>query len=84
MLDSIGYILPCINGTHLGNCFSHAFNFRVTFFVFHVMQSSGTFSQNLNSDHGICMSDSSLSERRQSMGTKPWLDGVDAFLGFPV
>ncbi len=27
------------------------------------------------------MSDSALSERRQSMGTKPWLDGVAVFLG---
>ena len=49
--------------------------------VFHVMQGSGTFSENLQRQGGLRMSDSALSERRQSLGIKPWVDGVASFLG---
>ncbi len=37
-------------------------------------------SQNLALLHDVHLSDSSLSERRQSLGTEPWIQAMHAFL----
>lgn len=49
--------------------------------AWHVLQPAGTFSKNLAMLHGIRLSDSALSERRQSLGTQPFQEALDAFLG---
>lgn len=46
--------------------------------AWHVLQPCGTFSASLAMQKGIRMSDSALSERRQSLGTGPWLEALDA------
>ncbi len=48
--------------------------------AWHVLQPGGTLSANLAMLQGVRMADSSLSERRQSLGTKPWTDALEAFL----
>lgn len=48
--------------------------------AWHVLQAGGTFSANLTLLKGVRMSDSALSERRQSLGTQPWTDALGAFL----
>jgi len=48
--------------------------------VWHVLQPSGYFSHHLSLFTGIKMSDSALSERRQSLGSAPWLETLNIFL----
>lgn len=48
--------------------------------AWHVLQPCGTFSASLAMLLGVRMSDSSLSERRQSLGAKPWIKALDLFL----
>ena len=48
--------------------------------AWHVLQPSGNFSASLHMLMGVRMSDSSLSERRQSLGTKPWFEAMNLFL----
>lgn len=52
----------------------------ITGLVWHVMQPSGYFSHHLSILTGLQMSDSSISERRQSLGSSPWLETLDLFL----
>jgi len=47
----------------------------------HVLQGSGTFSQNVALQLGTRLSDASLSERRTSLGTAPWKAALEKFLG---
>lgn len=46
-------------------------------FTWHVLQPSGTFSANLALHKGVHLSDSSLSERRQSLGPALWTEALD-------
>jgi len=48
--------------------------------VFHVMQGGGTFSRNVARAYGMQLSDGTLSERRTSLGTDPWSQGLGYFL----
>jgi hypothetical protein len=48
--------------------------------AWHVLQPSGTFSQSVEMLTGVDMSDSALSERRQSVGIQPWMDCLAATL----
>ena len=48
--------------------------------AWHVMQPAATFARNLAALTGRKLSDSALSERRQALGTQPWLDALDTML----
>ena len=48
--------------------------------AWHIAQPTGTFAMNLAIITGKTLSDSALSERRRSLGTKPWLEALDAIL----
>jgi Transposase DDE domain len=48
--------------------------------AWHVMQSSGTFAQNVKMLTGMDFADSSLSERRQHAGFSPWGEALDMIL----
>jgi hypothetical protein len=48
--------------------------------AWHVLQPAGTFSQSIEMLTGETLADSSLSERRQTSGIRPWLDALDATL----
>jgi hypothetical protein len=48
--------------------------------AWHVMQSGGTLANHIEAITGMHVSESALSERRQSLGTAPWLDALDVFL----
>lgn len=48
--------------------------------VWHVMQPSGTFAHNVETLTQKRMSESALSERRQSLGTSPWVETLKATL----
>lgn len=48
--------------------------------AWHVMQPGGTYANHITAFTGKRLSESALSERRQSLGTAPWLDALDVFL----
>jgi hypothetical protein len=48
--------------------------------AYHVLQQCGTFARHVGMLTGINMSESALSERRQSLGTALWHIALDAFL----
>lgn len=48
--------------------------------AWHVMQPGGTYASHVKMLTGEKLSDSALSERRQSLGTAPWCDALGAFL----
>jgi hypothetical protein len=48
--------------------------------VWHVLQPGGTFANHIATLVDQRLSESSLSERRQSLGTAPWRDALDFFL----
>ena len=48
--------------------------------AWHVMQPAGTFAHSIFMALGIQMSESALSERRQSLGSKPWIAMLETFL----
>ena len=48
--------------------------------VFHVLQGGGTFSRNLARVYNMQFSDGTLSERRTSLGTAPWVQAMGHFL----
>ncbi len=48
--------------------------------AWHVIQPGGTYASHVNTLTGEQLSESALSERRQSLGTVPWLDALGAFL----
>ena len=48
--------------------------------AWHVLQPGGTFAYNVSMLTGTRLSESALSERRQSLGTKPWLAALGVFL----
>lgn len=52
--------------------------------AWHVLQECGTFSKNTAMLLGVWMADASLSERRTSLGSKPWTEALDAFLARPA
>ena len=52
--------------------------------AWHVLQGCGTFSKNTTMLLGVRMADASLSERRTSLGSKPWTEALDAFLAHPT
>lgn len=49
----------------------------------HVLQECGSFSKNTAMLLGVRMADASLSERRTSLGSGPWMEALEAFLGSP-
>ncbi|MEI6284799.1 MAG: transposase [Opitutae bacterium] len=48
--------------------------------AWHVLQPGGTLAYNVSMLTGKRLSESALSERRQSLGTKPWLAALGVFL----
>jgi hypothetical protein len=48
--------------------------------AWHVIQPGGTYASHVNMLTGALLSESALSERRQSLGTTPWRDALGAFL----
>jgi hypothetical protein len=48
--------------------------------AWHVMQPGGTLAHHVSMLTGQKLSESALSERRQSLGTQPWLDALAVFL----
>jgi len=48
--------------------------------VWHVMQSAGTLAQSLAMLCGQSLSESALSERRQTLGAQPWIDALPCVL----
>jgi len=51
--------------------------------AWHVLQECGTFSKNTAMLLGMWMADASLSERRTSLGSRPWTEALEAFLANP-
>lgn len=51
--------------------------------AWHVMQPGGTFANHVGMLTGKHLSESALSERRQTLGTVPWFDAIGVFL-YPV
>lgn len=49
----------------------------------HVLQGCGTFSKSTAMLLGMWMADASLSERRTSLGSRPWTEALEAFLAIP-
>ncbi len=55
-------------------------SYLVAALVWHVLQEGGAFSKNTAMFLGRRMSDGSLSERRTSLGTTPWIEAMETFL----
>jgi hypothetical protein len=78
--DVIGHAVPKTGSTKTGRPPRLPASDIVAGLAWHVMQPGGTFAYHVSMLTGQRLSESALSERRQSLGTTPWLNALDVFL----